>query len=106
MYIGIAADPEQRLRQHLGIIKGGAKYTVSHPVECVAAIWKDVSGEYARKAEYQLKHRLTHTDKLRLCADQSLTFSEFCIDIPDEAFEYMDPTPLNEKYALKKPSHD
>jgi putative endonuclease len=30
LYTGIAANIEKRIRQHLGIIKGGAKYTKSH----------------------------------------------------------------------------
>lgn len=101
-YIGIAADPEKRLRQHLGLIKGGAKFTASHPVKCIKAIWKDTSGQYARKLEYQLKHRLTHSDKKRLCDEPKLPFSVFGTDIPDDAFEYTDPTALNEKYGLKE----
>jgi predicted GIY-YIG superfamily endonuclease len=29
-YVGYTTEPTRRLRQHQGIIKGGAKYTTSH----------------------------------------------------------------------------
>lgn len=102
LYTGIAADPEKRLRQHLGLIKGGAKFTVSHPVRCVAALWEDKSGKYARSLEGQLKKRLTHAEKLRLCEKPDTPFSEFGTEVPDDAFEYISPAALNEKYDLKK----
>ena len=102
LYTGIATDPEKRLRQHLGHIKGGAKFTASHKVKCVAALWEDKSGIYARSLEGLLKNRLTHADKLRLCREPHLGFSEFGIDIPDDSLEYISPAALNEKYDLKK----
>ncbi|MGN0613511.1 MAG: GIY-YIG nuclease family protein [Porcipelethomonas sp.] len=101
LYTGIAADPERRLRQHLGIIKGGAKYTRSRKVAAVACIWEDKQGNYARKLEYQLKNKLSHSDKLRLIENPHMQFSQFGIDIPDNQFIYTDPHDLNEKYGLK-----
>lgn len=102
-YTGIAADPEKRLKQHLGLIKGGAKFTARlHPVEAVAAIWRDNTGQYARSLEYRLKHKLKHMDKEKLCRCKKVCFEDFGIDVPSEAFEFVSPVELNEKYNLTK----
>lgn len=102
LYTGIASDPEKRLRKHLGLVKGGAKYTKSHKVISVAAIWEDKSGEYARSLEYHLKKKLKREQKLTLINNPEMSFSEFKIDIPRESFEYVNPKTLNEKYNLEQ----
>lgn len=102
LYTGIAVNPEQRLRQHLGLIKGGAKYTKCHKVMAVMAIWEDLSGEYARKLEFHLKRKLTHQQKLSLINNPEMSFSEFGIDIPRESFLYINPRQLNEKYKMEQ----
>ncbi len=100
-YIGIAANMERRLKQHLGMLKGGAKYTKTHGVISVMAIWNDISNEYARKLEIQLKRKLSHTDKKCLVENPYISFSEFGIDIPDKAFEYVSPKKINDLFGLK-----
>lgn len=100
LYTGIASDPERRLRQHLGIISGGAKFTRIHKVSAVAAIWKDNSGKYARKLEYCIKKKLSHSQKQQLIENPYIDFSEFGIDIPNKEFVYVKPDYLNEKYQL------
>ncbi len=102
LYIGIAADPEQRLRKHLGLVKGGAKYTKSHKVISVRAIWEDKSGEYARRLEYHLKKKLRREQKLLLIENPDMPFTELNIDIPHESFVYVNPKALNEKYGLER----
>lgn len=102
LYTGIAADPERRLRQHLGLIKGGAKYTKSHKVSAVAAIWEDKSGEYARKLEYHLKKKLSREQKLFLISNPNTPFSELGFDIPCEKISYVSPLNLNIKYNLEQ----
>lgn len=100
-YIGIATNMERRLKQHLSILKGGAKYTKAHRVVSVMAIWKDKSNEYARKLEIQLKRKLSHADKKHLVENPFISFSEFGIDIPDKAFEYISPQKINELFDFK-----
>lgn len=100
LYTGIAANPERRLRQHLGIIKGGAKFTKSHKVLSVMAIWDDKTGEYARKLECQLK-KLTRMQKEQLVNNPVMLLSDFDFDIPTDNFLYVNPDELNKKYELK-----
>ncbi len=100
LYTGIAVNPERRLRQHLGLIKGGAKFTKIHKVLTVMAIWQDKSGEYARRLECQFK-KLTHSQKEQLVKAPDTPFSKFGIDIPSEEFLYVNPDELNQKYNLK-----
>ena len=72
LYTGIAADIVKRIKQHLGVLAGGAKYTHSHRV-----IYID-SDKIARKLEYRLK-RLSHIQKeilLQNPDDIFLVFSE------------------------------
>lgn len=101
-YIGITSCPERRLKQHLGIIKGGAKYTKLRHVVSVEALWENKSGKYARSLEALLKNKLSHKDKQKLIENPFMSFSEFNIDIPDNEFAYVDPKNLNKKLGLSK----
>ncbi len=69
LYTGITSDLEKRMKAHLGRIKGGAKYTRSHPVKCIEAAWKTDSRSAALRAEHILKKRLTRNEKLSLIAE-------------------------------------
>ncbi|MBQ3566369.1 MAG: GIY-YIG nuclease family protein [Oscillospiraceae bacterium] len=100
LYTGIAVNPEKRLRQHLGLIKGGAKFTKIHKVRCVAALWEDKSGEYARKLEYHLKKNLSHSQKQYLVENPHIPFSTLDFDVPDGEIVYVNPDYLNEKFDL------
>lgn len=65
-YTGITNDLEKRLLQHNGEIRGGAKYTRSRgPVELLY-IKKYLSKSEAMKREYEIKHTMTHAQKLEL----------------------------------------
>lgn len=78
LYTGIAADIVKRIKQHLGVLAGGAKYTHSHRVIYIEAVWKFDSDKIARKLEYRLK-RLSHIQKeilLQNPDDIFLVFSE------------------------------
>jgi len=70
-YCGITTDFVHRFRQHLGLIKGGARYTkikkgvtkegelAWNPV-CLVSGW-DGSGEMTRKCEYRMHHSMRYT---------------------------------------------
>jgi len=55
LYTGITSDMEKRIKQHLGIIRGGAKYTRAHPVEKIEVLFETESDTAARKLEYAVK---------------------------------------------------
>ncbi|HUO50099.1 MAG TPA: GIY-YIG nuclease family protein [Candidatus Paceibacterota bacterium] len=66
LYTGITNDLEKRLAQHNGKKWGGAKYTSSRgPVELVY-IEKYETRKEAAKREWEIKHTLSHQDKLQL----------------------------------------
>lgn len=97
LYTGIAVDLEKRIRQHLGLIKGGAKYTRSHPVKYIEAAWFTNSDSDARKMEYKLKC-LTHAQKEELIAFPSLLLKVLTDNMTDSGFEYVDPLSYNLEY--------
>lgn len=90
IYTGIAADVKKRVKQHLGILKNGAKYTRSHRVVYIEAVWSDKPGSSARKAECVLK-RLSRTEKENLIKNPENI---------GEDFEYTDPKELNEYFGF------
>lgn len=65
LYIGITHDIKHRIKAHLGIIKGGAKYTKGHPVQKIEAAWKAENKSIALRTEYALK-KLTRIQKLSI----------------------------------------
>lgn len=56
LYTGITPDLEKRMRQHLGQVRGGAKYTALRPPKEIAAVWTAPDRSAAAKAEYAIKH--------------------------------------------------
>ena len=67
LYTGITTDLTKRMRQHCGCIKGGAKYTRSHPPKAVVCVWKTDGHGTAARFEYAYKH-LCRQKKLELIA--------------------------------------
>ena len=67
LYTGSTPDVSARLRRHLGLEPGGAKYTRSHPPLALAALWALPDAHAAHSMEWHLK-RLKRADKLGLIA--------------------------------------
>ena len=65
IYTGIAKDIEKRLCEHKQKVKAGAKYTKSHEIVKLEALWETKLYSDAAKLEYRIK-RLTRQDKLLL----------------------------------------
>jgi len=63
LYCGITTDPERRLKQHNGELKGGAKYTRSRRPCRFTLIKKAMNRSIASKEEYQFK-RLNRVKKI------------------------------------------
>ncbi|MGN0620370.1 MAG: GIY-YIG nuclease family protein [Porcipelethomonas sp.] len=90
LYTGITSDINKRIRQHLGKLKNGAKYTRSHPVVFIEAIWEDKSGNLARKTEYALK-KLSRSAKEELIKNPhelSADLEYICPDKYNRYFEF------------------
>ena len=71
IYTGIAADMARRLQEHKERGKKCAKYTRSHPMKRLLALWETDTYAHAAKGEYAVK-RLSRREKLRLTEDPSL----------------------------------
>lgn len=77
LYTGIAKDVEQRFKMHQQL--KGAKYTKSHKVIDVVAIWKCETRSEALRLEYAIK-KLTKEKKERLICHQAcfeIYFNQF-----------------------------
>lgn len=68
LYTGITPNLQQRMRQHTGQLKGGAKYTALRPPKEIAAVWTAPDRSVASKAEYAIKH-LSAEQKWLLAAE-------------------------------------
>lgn len=76
LYTGITVDIIKRLKQHSGLLKGGAKYTRSHPPVSVEALWYTDSENCARKLECSLK-KLKHTQKEEIISDPENNLTKY-----------------------------
>lgn len=68
LYTGITTDIERRFSEHSDKDERGAKYTKSHDVEKVEAVWKSENRSQASKLEFALK-KLTKQQKEELILD-------------------------------------
>jgi len=65
LYTGTAADWEKRLREHMLRSPRAARYTKSHPMEALRALWEVADKGAALRLEYRIK-RLSSEEKRRL----------------------------------------
>ena len=64
-YTGVAADWQRRLREHRERSPKAARYTKSHPMEALRALWEVADKGAALRLEYRIK-QLTSEEKRRL----------------------------------------
>lgn len=74
LYTGYTTDMEKRWSEH--VRKTGAKYTRSHTVKCLEALWSTETRHDALSAEYHIK-KLTKANK------------EYLIQCPDKLGEVL-----------------
>ena len=67
-YAGVTVNTSRRLRQHNGIIKGGAKYTTSKGMgwDFVCIVSGFPNRKYAQQFEWANKHPICHGIKKRI----------------------------------------
>lgn len=63
LYTGTAKDPKKRVRAHVLGLSSAAKYTKSHPVTSVEAVWEAPDKSAALRLEARFK-RLSREQKL------------------------------------------
>ena len=74
-YTGITTDPRRRMREHVLRLPAGAKYTKSHPVASLEALWSAETRSEASVLEAAIKH-LRPKEKRQLAA-QPDSFDQF-----------------------------
>ena len=65
-YTGIASDIKRRMKEHYLKAPNCAKYTRSHSIKELSAVWETSSLSDAGKLEYYIKKNLTHAEKKQL----------------------------------------
>lgn len=65
LYTGVAADWQRRLREHRQRSPRAARYTKSHPMEALQALWAVLDKSAALRLEYRIK-QLGSEEKRRL----------------------------------------
>ena len=68
LYTGIAKDIKKRMLQHVNRKKPSAKYTKSHIIKRLEALWETENYADAAKLEYRIK-RLTRAKKQEFIAN-------------------------------------
>ena len=86
LYTGIAKDISHRMKEHAGRVKRSAKYTKSHKIVSLEALWTSADRASASRLEYAIK-TLTKKEKEALIKDPKL-LSKFLPRIEKEDFVY------------------
>ena len=81
LYTGYTTDIERRLSEHYNQDKKGAKYTKSHKLKSLEALWRCETKSVAMSLEYFIK-KLKKIDKERIIENQQIIF-----EISDGKFE-------------------
>jgi len=70
LYTGVTTDPERRLREHNGEVKGGARYTRTR--QPVTMVWQEAHANRSEacKREAQIK-RISKTAKEKLITENT-----------------------------------
>lgn len=99
LYTGSTPDVARRLRQHCMQLSGGAKYTRSHPVTALEALWRTPDRSAALRLEVRIK-RLTRAEKTELLARPEALFERF----PDTEAEFLPGAVLEQYLQTGKPA--
>lgn len=94
LYTGFSDDVKRRIYAHYHQLKTAAKYTKSHKVCGIAAIWKCDCDSAARKLEYRIKQldrakKLLLTEKPQLVSEFFPELAEYRIE-PETEIEFKD----------------
>ena len=85
-YTGITTDPHRRMREHVLHLASGAKYTKSHQVLSLEALWSAETRADASRLEYAIK-QLSKEKKLRLIENPGLLGALLPAHIDAQAYQ-------------------
>lgn len=75
LYTGITTDVARRMREHLGLLKKGAKYTHSNKPCSLEALWSSKTRTEASRLEAHIK-KLSRKEKISAIKDTQFSFEE------------------------------
>ncbi len=87
-YTGSAAHICRRMREHVQKEKNCARYTRTHAVTALSALWQSADRSTAGRLEYHIK-TLTHRQKELLTAHPEELFALLGTAVPVEAYTYV-----------------
>ena len=87
-YTGSAAHICRRMREHVQKEKNCARYTRTHAVTALSALWQSADRSTAGRLEYHIK-TLTHRQKERLTAHPEELSALLGTAVPVEAYTYV-----------------
>lgn len=88
LYTGITKDICKRMKTHTSGKGAAARYTKSHKIKRLAALWYHEDYRGAARLEYAIKKKLTRAEKLRLIENPNL-LNDLLPDLAEYGFEYM-----------------
>ncbi len=103
LYTGFTTDISRRMRQHLGLLKGGAKYTARHRPVSLVMLWQAETRSAAARLEYAIKH-LERRDKVCLIRSPGLLLS-LCPQLSGETYVPLPGTPHSLNEQMQKTVH-
>lgn len=87
-YTGVAKDIEKRLSEHFYHKKASAKYTKSHQMTTLKALWKSETKHDAMRLEYYIK-TLNHQQKQELINNPKLLNNLFVEKLNLKNYSYI-----------------
>ena len=100
LYTGSTPNVARRLRQHCMQLSDGAKYTRSHPVTALEALWRTPDRSAALRLEARIK-RLTREEKTALLQAPETLAERF----PDTEAEHLPGASLEQYLPDAEPAH-
>jgi len=100
LYTGVTSDIKKRLRQHMGLIQGGAKYTHSRGVKKTEVLWYTDSSSAALKLECALK-KLTRAKKEELIRKPQLVGEMFSDKLGEHTYTVVGTEEISDVLTLR-----
>ncbi len=88
LYTGITTDIRHRFSVHLSRARASARYTKSHPVKTIVALWEAPDYSAAAKLEYRLK-RLKKQEKEALILSPTVLFSTYLPMLSEQEYGFV-----------------